>query len=90
MIISYLRRFEPNPCQDCLLLSKSEEGPPPGLLERYSCWPACVALRWYWSSGAGERPAASLRFVDDVDGINQGIAIPKQHNPESQASNRES
>jgi hypothetical protein len=44
----------------------------------------------YWSSGAGERPAASLRFVDGVDGINQGIAIPKQYDPESQASNRES
>jgi len=28
--------------------------------------------------------------VDGVDGINQGIRIPKQHNPESLASNRES
>ena len=33
----------------------------PKLLPRFLCWPACVALRWYWNSGARQRLAASLR-----------------------------
>jgi hypothetical protein len=30
----------------------------------------------YWSSGARQGPAASLRFVDGVDGINRGLQFP--------------
>src|SRR6266446_6541979 len=47
----------------------------PKLLPRFICWPACVALRWYWNSGACQRLAASLRQWWRRRN-NRGIAIP--------------
>src|SRR5437879_11046007 len=46
-----------------------------GLLRRKSCWPACVALRWYWNSGARQRLAHRC-VSDGVDGITGGLQFP--------------
>src|SRR5437879_8087588 len=47
-----------------------------GLLRRKSCWPACVALRWYWNSGARQRLASFTAEVDGDDGMTRGLQSP--------------
>ena len=45
----------------------------PKLLPRFLCWPACVAVRWYWNSGDG----LQHRCVSEgVNGIIRGLQFP--------------
>ena len=62
--------------RDLVCYFQGRKGFSPGLFRRKSCWPACVALRWYWNSGASSKASVATASCRWRRRNNQGVAIP--------------